>query len=143
MPNAADGTRDIATVRENSNKPKACTCKVPARPKSADYECDEEVTVHIMKNKSLYIRSDHLPWLLAYSQDELHFAGIELKPEGVGQKEANCKEPGVNIEYDFQRKGFVGVFLDGPMKDCNVFVNPTGPVIEHNWELLQADGFAP
>ena len=61
----------------------------------------------------LYLRSDHVNWLLQYVADELIFQGVERIQEPEAQKECNSAVVGMHMEWDFERKAWTATFAAG------------------------------
>ena len=64
----------------------------------------------------LYLRADHINWLLSYAADELMFQGVrrsDAADENEDEVECNSEVSGLNLQWDFGTKSWTGRFVSG------------------------------
>ena len=99
-------------------KQKVSCVTVPLHPQCADASCKNTVQVCVYYGgktaQKTYLGLDAIPWLVAYAADELHFQGVVCSDD-EDVKECNCAAvAGLHVEWDFNRAGYDGEFVDGP-----------------------------
>ena len=109
---------------------------------------DETISSKIMvyamwQKRSLYLRADFIPWLVAYATDELNHQGVG-GVEDVSYKAPNVPEiPNLCIEWDFIEHQYLAEFLEGPMKGVTRSLSLKHEVFQAKTPELQEMGAAP
>lgn len=90
------------------------------------------------KQQVVYVRSDHISWLLAYAADQLYFQGVEPPSSTPPQSRApNCDEvAGLHVSWIFNVKQWEATFVSGP---CAHETRTLGPsdIDRAMWRQLQ------
>ena len=114
----------------------AADCGLPA---------GHSITVHVMRGRggSISVRSDHIPWLVAYAVDELNNQGVDqlgenTELEGNVPAVADCY-----IEWNFHAHAWESQFIAGPHKGVTRAVGPHHPALRTQQEELKERGMAP
>ena len=116
-------------------KPKARsrvqTVKIPKHPKCTGWDQEAPgglLDIHVYKKSTtekeeacgnatgLYLRSDHINWLLSYVADELMFQGARRSNaahEKEDEDECNSEVPGLNLQWDPCTRSWTGTFVSG------------------------------
>ena len=109
-------------ARSLLDRSKIYAIKVPVIPVCAGGDATDTVDVWICKSSketklNLSLRSDCIPWLLAYACDEYTSQGVpESSPVPPSESVANCTAVAdLHVSWDFLSRGWIGKFIAGPL----------------------------
>ena len=108
--------------RKKVPRSECCEMPVPTRPACAPGPSGEhgpQTNIRVYrpakrKHANIWICTESINWLLAYAADEHHYQGIAQEDD---QPEPNVPAvAGLRLDWDLERRGYVGEFIRGPMK---------------------------
>ena len=122
---ALDSVAEAISIKTSTKKRKVDRAsvqelQVPTRPQCVGTASQGETTIFVYtppsrKNRVPHLRSDCIPWLLAYAADELACQGVsrdDAASDCTPQK-ANCAIENVHVEWNFASKMWDATFVGG------------------------------
>ena len=133
---------DLPKPKKNKKKHEVVTVQMPLRPyDDAAPRVDVSVYFSGKNGKKLLVRSDHIPWLMAYAADEIHHQGVAPAAVAAPARPANCTAVAdLNVEWNFQSTAWEAEFIGGPHRGVKRRFSPQLFSNSARWErVVQAD----
>ena len=134
-----DNTSTSRKPKSKKAKHEIVTVHMSSRPYDPDAP-DVAVSVYYSgrNGKKLLVRSDNLPWLLAYAADEVHYQGVSPIAVADEPRRANCAAvAGLNVEWNFQQRTWEAEFVEGHHRGTKRKFSPDLFDTAGRWEKLQ------